>query len=89
MALYNLDSTASPADLVWKQERIEAYLGIPNLSTAQQTVLETPISQTELLATVKSLFEGKSPGPDGYTKAYYLKFFTRLKRHLCAPSLNR
>lgn len=39
MALYNLDPNASPADIVQKQARIEAYLsssGLPNLTLKQQ-----------------------------------------------------
>lgn len=44
----------------------------------QRSDLETPITATEIEASVKSLPNGKSPGPDGFTKAYYEKFLPLL-----------
>lgn len=32
---------------------------------------------------MKSLANGKSPGPDGFMKGYYLKLFTQLQTHMC------
>lgn len=67
-ALYDLDSNASPTDLAQKQTHIEAYLsssGFLILSPVQLADLELPISPAELLATVCSLPNRKSPGPDG------------------------
>lgn len=89
-ALYNLDSACCHRDIANKQSCIKAYLsssGLPNLSPEQQADIEITISTIELLATVKSLPNGKSPGPDGFTKSYYLKFFTKLQAHMCTLTL--
>lgn len=47
-------------------------------------VLESPVVLSDIEATIKSLPNGKSPGPDGYTKAYYSTFFPLLAGPMCS-----
>lgn len=80
-----------PAEVAQKRSRIETHLsliGFPNLSTEQQAGLELPISTMELLTTARSLPEGKSSGPDCFTKAYYVKSFDWLQAPMCVFFFN-
>lgn len=74
-ALYNLDAASPSVDAMLKLSCIEASLvslGLLTFSPEHQAELEQPISPVEILSTVKSLPSGKSPGMDGFTKAYDL-----------------
>lgn len=69
-----------------KASKIQEYLhsyGLPPLTEDQQTELDTPITVEEIVSTIKALPNGKSPGPDGYTKAYYKKFSQILVSQMC------
>lgn len=39
-------------------------LNLPTIATKQQTTLNAPISRKEVLNAVKTLKNGKTPGPD-------------------------
>ena len=54
------------------------------LTPAESSSCDGPISLEELAESVKSLSLNKSPGPDGFTLEFYLKFW-----HLLAPLLCR
>lgn len=54
------------------------------LTPAESSSCDGPISLEELAKSVKSLSLKKSPGPDGFTLEFYLKFW-----HLLAPLLCR
>lgn len=56
----------------------------PQLSTQVSTQLDRPISLTELAAEIKDLPKGKSPGPNGFTNAYYHAFYPLLATPMCA-----
>lgn len=85
-ALYNLYSASSPAEVALKQSHIATYLssvGFASLSPDQKAELELPITTVKLLTIVRSLPTGKSPVPDGFTRAYYPKFFDKLQAPFC------
>lgn len=84
--LYNLDSETPTASTETRQHAIQKYLssaGLPPLTEEQSSALETPITVAEIGATVESLPNGKSPGPDGFTKDYYKTFFSLLATPMC------
>lgn len=84
--LYNLDANITPDAKVTRLTKICDYLsinGLPPLTENQQTDLDSPITTAEIESTIKSLPNGKSPGPDGFTKAYYAKFSPTLVNHMC------
>lgn len=45
--------------------------------------MKSPITAAEIESTVKSLPNGKSPGPDGFTKVYYATFTPLLISPMC------
>ncbi|GBG88527.1 hypothetical protein CBR_g47997 [Chara braunii] len=47
----------------------------PTISQAQAAKLEAPLSQEELLETLKSMSPNKTPGRDGLTKEFWLEFW--------------
>ena len=53
------------------------------LTTEESLSCEGPISPLELAESVKSLALNKSPGPDGLTLEFYLKFWYLLSPLLC------
>lgn len=83
--LYNLSPSLSDAALAAKSDRIRHYLeaDVPQLTARSATNLERPITEHELETALKALPKGKSPGPDGYTNAYYLKFRSSLMSPMC------
>lgn len=69
--LYNLNQTQPPNAQAAKLAAIREYMstsGLPLLTDEQCSTLESPITPTEIEATVKSLPNGRSPGPDGLPK---------------------
>lgn len=84
--LYHLPATLPGLTVDQKQGHILDYLTeaqAPHLPAQTSKSLEAPITQEELEIVVKGLLNDKSPGPDGYTKAYYCAFLSFLSG-LCA-----
>lgn len=49
-----------------KMENCFAQFVLPNLSEEQKTALNSPITKTEVIKAIKTLENGKSPGPDSF-----------------------
>lgn len=47
-----------------------------------QEGIDAPISEAEILATLRGMKNGKTPGPDGLTKEFYITFWKILKEDL-------
>lgn len=72
--LYNLTPDQSLDTQTPRSVAIRDYLtsaAVPPLNTDQRADLELQITPGEIESIVKSLPNGKSPGPDGYTGVYY------------------
>uniref|UniRef100_A0A8C5LQH7 Reverse transcriptase domain-containing protein n=1 Tax=Leptobrachium leishanense TaxID=445787 RepID=A0A8C5LQH7_9ANUR len=73
-SLYNLDATTSTNAPL--SQKIENYLRLHikcKLPLTGRRLLESPISEEELLTAVKETPSGKAPGPDGFSLSYYKK----------------
>lgn len=84
--LYNLDFDQTPDAQAAKLTAIQAYMtasGLPPLTDEQCSTLESPITPTEIESMVKTLPNGKSPGPDRFSKAYYRSFLPLLSESMC------
>ena len=57
---------------------------LPHLSEADSESLESSLSLNELFESLQHMQDGKSPGSDGLTKAFYMKFFD-----LIGPTLTK
>lgn len=57
-------------------------LALPSLSTSHREILEGEITMEEVLAVIKQAKTSKTPGPDGFSTAYYKTFATQLAPHL-------
>lgn len=78
--LYTSEHNASP-------DVAQSFLdkcNLPSLSETEREILNADISCEELLATIKSLNNGKSPGPDGLSNEIYKKFGLLLVPYLRA-----
>lgn len=51
-----------------------AQFDLPNLPEAQKTALNSPITKSEVIKAIKTLQNGKSPGPDGFCCEFYKQF---------------
>ena len=58
----------------------------PKLTIEEQISQESDLSLEELLTTIKSFENNKSPGDDGFTKEFYETFFDLVGRHLLNSS---
>ena len=54
----------------------------PKLTIEEQPSQEYDLSLEELLTTIKSFENNKSPGDDGFTKEFYESFFDLVGKHL-------
>ena len=64
--------TAEPLD----NDVAEIFLkDLPSLSSGDSSSLEMDFSLAEFENSLKQMQDNKSPGPDGLTKAFYVKFF--------------
>lgn len=61
-----------------------ALVNIPHLTADQCAPLELPITPAEIELTVKSLPNGKSPRPEGFTKMYCKAFLSLLVNPICS-----
>lgn len=85
--LYHLPSTVSGLTDTQQTDRIAQYLTeaqCPQLAASISKQLDVPISLLEIKTVIKDLPNGKSPGPDGYTNAYYKKYSEVLTEPMCA-----
>ena len=57
-------------------------LETPKLTIEEQISQEYDLSLEELLTTIKSFENNKSPGDDGFTKEFYETFFDLVGKHL-------
>ena len=57
---------------------------LPHLSKSDSESLETSFTLNELYESLQHMQDGKSPGSDGLTKAFYMKFFD-----LIGPTLTK
>ena len=57
-------------------------LETPKLTIEEQISQEYDLSPEELLTTIKSFENNKSPGDDGFTKEFYETFFDLVGKHL-------
>lgn len=76
--LYNLPHQHKPPMIPNERgQGIQDYLnksGLPQLAETEVSLLEDQISLAEIQLAIKGLKPGKSPGPVGYTSAYYKTF---------------
>ena len=85
--LHHFYKTLFTEKLQIQNEDITAYLNqksIPVLTGEQSQTCEGPISENELLKTLKNMSNNKSDGNDGLTKEFYERFWEELKKPLCA-----
>lgn len=54
-----------------------------SLTEDQLHELNAPVTDTEIIRSIKSLPLGKRPGPDGFSNEYYLSFASTLTSYLC------
>ena len=77
----NLYSSECPSD-IWDNDNPLDNIGYPTLDESLSKGLGEPISLIEIQEAIKTMQNGKSPGPDGYTVEFY-KIFS----HLICPEL--
>ncbi|XP_075040278.1 volume-regulated anion channel subunit LRRC8C-like [Mixophyes fleayi] len=84
-ALYNLPSPPASNPQQSNSSLISDFLAkskLPKLSPQALQFFNEEITLEEIQLTIKSQKNGKSPGPDGFTAAYYKKFSSVLAPHL-------
>ena len=57
---------------------------MPNISEEQRTMLDAPLTEDEIRATIQSMKNGKSPGLDSFPIEYYKKYV-----NILAPILHK
>ena len=81
-ALYNFCEILLKEKLSLSEECIQSFLDKVSLSklTGNQTLkCEGPITESEILNALTSMDNDKSPGNDGITKEFYIKFWEVIK----------
>ena len=56
---------------------------LPQVDNTDNLFLEKPIEKTEILQALRDMQPNKSPGSDGFSSSFYLKFFHLLGDTLC------
>lgn len=69
-SLYSATNDYNPVEA----EAFFSQIKLPELTHAQQALLEEPISSEEVSFTIKELKLNKRPGPDGFSSLYYRTF---------------
>ena len=85
--LYNLYQALFKKELSLSEEGIQSFLdkvSLPKLNENQALKCEGAITEYELLKALSSMDNDKSPGHDGITKEFYIKFWDVVKEPLCA-----
>ena len=63
------------------ESEIEAFLEglqLPKVDERDKAMLDSSISEGEIIETIKSMQTGKAPGPDGFPTEFYKLFFPKL-----------
>jgi len=64
-------------------EHIGFFLdSLPKISGVEQRILDREISENEVFITLKTFSKGKSPGNDGLSSEFYMKFWSDIKHCL-------
>ena len=63
-------------------ERFTKLENIPKITDHDRNYCETSILESEILASIKALKNGKSPGSDGFTAEFYKFFWNDIKQAL-------
>uniref|UniRef100_A0A803J6R9 Reverse transcriptase domain-containing protein n=1 Tax=Xenopus tropicalis TaxID=8364 RepID=A0A803J6R9_XENTR len=72
--LYNLkDDPLTPQPHLNSINNFLSKLTMPTLSDTQSAHLNAPITQEEVISTIKSLQNNKAPGPDGFSNNFFKK----------------
>ena len=85
--LYNFYQTLFKEKLSISEECIQSFLdkvSLPKLNENQTLKCEGTTTECELLQALTSMDNDKSPGNDGITKEFYIKFWDVVKKPLCA-----
>ena len=77
-ALYSSEVNPTPECL----ERFFSKINLPTISTVDREELDKPISQGEILASIKKMASGKAPGDDGFSINFYKVFSSTLVEKL-------
>lgn len=78
--LYTSSCSPNPEDT----ETFFSSIHLPSVSKEQKDMLDAPITEEEIRATISSMKSGKSPGLDGFPVEYYKKYIDIL-----APILHK
>lgn len=81
--LYNIKDDPSTCQPTYDDiQNILQTLKLPTLTESQLLTLNSPFTTAEIAATIETLPNGKSPGPDGFSNEYFKKFKPCLLPHL-------
>ena len=58
-------------DNLEEMNRFLEKFNLPRLNQEETGIMNSPITNTEIEAVIKSLPQNKSPGPDGFTGEFY------------------
>lgn len=89
MKLYSNDITAVETDEIIEncEHKFTGNMSLPKLNDMQKTQCEGLITENELLKSIKSFKNNKTPGTDGLTAEFY-KFFWQDIKHILLSSIN-
>lgn len=76
-SLYTSENDSHP-----KFDSFFKNLDMPSISVKFRNVLDNPITAEELSTAIKTLQNGKSPGPDGFPSEFFKKFSPQLIPHM-------
>lgn len=76
--------SSEPGGLVSLDDLDWQSLDLPRISQAQHDKLERPYSEKELYSALQKLNKGKTPGTDGISVDFYLRFWHWIKAPLLA-----
>ena len=61
-------------DNLEEMDRFLERFNLPRLNQEEIEIMNNPITSSEIEAMIKNFPENKSPGPDGFSGAFYLTF---------------